>query len=117
MRIALYDSLVAPTTEVAGIFIVVAAALCGGYLVLNHQTHLFGIRISNEPLTHGLMSLFFGMLAGASDPVRRLTTVFNSVLPRDMQGRPLNPIARFPEVDTADRHNQLAPGEIAALLA
>lgn len=79
MRIALFDSLVAPTTEVAGIFIVVAAALCGGYLVLNHQTHLFGIRISNEPLTHGLMSLFFGMLAGASDPVRRLTTVFNSL--------------------------------------
>lgn len=79
MRIALYDSLVAPTTEVAGIFIVVAAALCGGYLVLNHQTHLFGIRISNEPLTHGLMSLFFGMLAGASDPVRRLTMIFNSL--------------------------------------
>lgn len=26
-----------------------------------------------------LMSLFFGMLAGASDPVRRLTTVFNSL--------------------------------------
>jgi len=79
MRIALYDSLVAPTTEVAGIFIIVAAALCGGYLVLNHQTHLFGIRISQEPLTHGLMSLFFGMLAGASDPVRRLTGVFNSL--------------------------------------
>ena len=79
MRIALYDSLVAPVTEVAGIAIVVAAALCGGYLVLNHQTHLFGIRISDEPLTHGLMSLFFGMLAGASDPVRRLTAVFNSL--------------------------------------
>jgi ATP-binding cassette subfamily B protein/subfamily B ATP-binding cassette protein MsbA len=79
MRIALYDSLVAPTTEMAGIGIVIAAALCGGYLVLNHQTHLFGVRISEQPLTHGLMSLFFGMLAGASDPVRRLTAVFNSL--------------------------------------
>ena len=79
MRIALYDSLVAPTTELAGIGIVVAAALCGGYLVLNQQTHLLGIRISDQPLTHGLMSLFFGMLAGASDPVRRLTSVFNSL--------------------------------------
>lgn len=79
MRIALYDSLVAPTTEMAGIGIVIAAALCGGYLVLNHQTHLFGVRISDQPLTHGLMSLFFGMLAGASDPVRRLTAVFNSL--------------------------------------
>jgi ATP-binding cassette subfamily B protein/subfamily B ATP-binding cassette protein MsbA len=79
MRIALYDSLVAPTTEMAGIGIAIAAALCGGYLVLNHQTHLFGVRISSEPLTHGLMTLFFGMLAGASDPVRRLTSVFNSL--------------------------------------
>lgn len=79
MRIAVYDSLVAPTTEVAGMGIIVAAALCGGYLVLNRQTHLFGIRISDEPLTHGYMTLFFSMLVGASDPVRRLTGVFNSL--------------------------------------
>jgi ATP-binding cassette, subfamily B, bacterial MsbA len=79
MRIAMYDSLVSPFTETIGIAIIMAAVLCGGYLVLNQQTHLFGIRISDEPLTHGWLTLFYCMLAGASDPGRRLTAAFNSL--------------------------------------
>jgi subfamily B ATP-binding cassette protein MsbA len=79
MRIALYDSLVSPFTETVGMLIIMAAVLSGGYLVLNQQTHLFGIRISEEPLTHGLLTMFYCMLAGASDPGRRLTAAFNSL--------------------------------------
>ena len=79
IRINLYDSMVSPVTEIAGIAIIVAAILCGGYLVLNQQTHLFGIRISEKPLTHGYLTMFYCMLAGASDPIRRMTTVFNSL--------------------------------------
>jgi ATP-binding cassette subfamily B protein/subfamily B ATP-binding cassette protein MsbA len=79
LRIAMYDALVSPVTEVCGIAIIIAAVLCGGYLVLNQETHLFGIRVSDEPLTHGWLTLFYCMLAGASDPVRRLTAVFNSL--------------------------------------
>jgi ATP-binding cassette, subfamily B, bacterial MsbA len=79
MRIAMYDAFVSPFTETVGIAIIMAAVLCGGYLVLNQQTHLFGIRISEEPLTHGWLTLFYCMLAGASDPGRRLTAAFNSL--------------------------------------
>ncbi|HMP06925.1 MAG TPA: ABC transporter transmembrane domain-containing protein [Lacipirellulaceae bacterium] len=79
MRIALYSSLVSPVTEISGICIIVAAILCGGFLVLNQQTHLFGIRVSHEPLTHGWLTLFYCFLAGASDPVRRLTAIFNTL--------------------------------------
>jgi ATP-binding cassette subfamily B protein/subfamily B ATP-binding cassette protein MsbA len=79
MRIAMYDSLVSPFTETVGILIIMAAVLSGGYLVLNQQTHLFGIRISEEPLTHGWLTMFYCMLAGASDPGRRLTAAFNSL--------------------------------------
>ena len=79
MRIAFYNSLVSPLTETAGVAMMLAAVLAGGYLVLNQQTHLFGIRISNEPLTHGSMTLFYGFLAGASDPVRRLSNMFNGL--------------------------------------
>jgi ATP-binding cassette, subfamily B, bacterial MsbA len=79
MRIAMYDSLVSPFTETIGIVIIMAAVLSGGYLVLNQQTHLLGIRISQEPLTHGWLTLFYCMLAGASDPGRRLTAAFNSL--------------------------------------
>ena len=79
MKITLYDAMVSPLTETMGIGIVVAATLAGGYLVLNQQTHLFGLRISNEPLTHGLLTLYYGFLAGASDPARRLSAVFNGL--------------------------------------
>ena len=79
MKIAWYNALVSPVTENLGIGMVVLAALAGGYLVLNQQTHLFGIRISHDALTHGDMSLFFAMLVGMSDPARRLTEVFNQL--------------------------------------
>lgn len=79
MRIAFYDSLVSPLTETMGVAMMLGAVIAGGYLVLNQQTHLLGIRISDEPLTHGSMTLFYGFLAGASDPVRRLSTVFNGL--------------------------------------
>ncbi|MCA9234990.1 MAG: ABC transporter ATP-binding protein [Planctomycetales bacterium] len=79
MRIAFYDSLVSPMTELLGIAVIVVVVIAGGYLVLNGQTHLFKVRISHEPLTHGTLTLFYGLLAGASDPMRRMTGVFNTV--------------------------------------
>ncbi|TWT88946.1 putative ABC transporter ATP-binding protein [Pseudobythopirellula maris] len=77
MKIARYNALVSPLTENLGIMMVMLAALAGGFLVLNQETHLFGVRISETPLTHGHMTLFFAMLIGMSDPARRLAEVFN----------------------------------------
>ncbi len=79
MKIATYNSLVSPTTENLGIAMVLTAALAGGYLVLGGKTHLFGLPISNQGLTHGDMAMFFSMLAGMSDPARRLSNVFNEL--------------------------------------
>lgn len=79
MRIGWYGSLVSPVTENLGVAMVVVAALSGGYLVLNQQTHLFNIRISDTLLTHGQMGAFFMMLAGMSDPARRLSGIFNQL--------------------------------------
>ena len=79
MRIAFYDSLTSPMTELLGIVMIIAVVLAGGFLVLNQQTHLFGLRISEEPLSHGALTLFYMSLAGASDPLRRMTSVFNNV--------------------------------------
>lgn len=79
MRIATYNSLVSPLTETLGIAMVLMAALAGGYLVLGGHTDLFGIPISDRPLTHGAMSMFFAMLVGMSDPARRLSNVFNDL--------------------------------------
>ena len=79
MRIAFYNSLTSPIVETMGVGMIMAVMIAGGYLVLNEQTHLFRIRISDERLTHGMMTTFFLMLAGASDPVRRISAIFNSL--------------------------------------
>jgi ATP-binding cassette subfamily B protein/subfamily B ATP-binding cassette protein MsbA len=51
----------------------------GGYLVLGQQTHILGFKISDIALTHGEMSVFFAMLAGMSDPARRLSNEFSFI--------------------------------------
>ncbi|MFO0791345.1 MAG: ABC transporter ATP-binding protein [Pirellulales bacterium] len=79
MRIAMYNNLVSPVVETLGIAIVIVAAVMGGYLVLGQNTHIFGIKISDMPLNHGDMSLFFAMLAGMSDPARRLSGEFSNI--------------------------------------
>jgi ATP-binding cassette, subfamily B, bacterial MsbA len=75
MKTERLDALVSPSTEMVGMGMILLAAITGGYLVLNQQTHVLGIKISNVPLTHGMMSVFFAMMAGISDPARRLTDI------------------------------------------
>ncbi len=79
MRIARYDSLTHPVTEIMGLAMISLAILAGAYLVLNNETHLFGIRMSNRPLSFGSLFLFFGLLSGVSDPARKLSEVFSRI--------------------------------------
>ena len=76
MRIAMLDSLINPITEIVGIFIICVAILAGAYLVLNQQTHLLGVRMSDRPLTMSGLLIFYGFLAGVSDPVRKVSEVY-----------------------------------------
>jgi ATP-binding cassette subfamily B protein/subfamily B ATP-binding cassette protein MsbA len=76
MKMALYDSFVRPTTEVMGILMIALAILAGAYLVLNQETRLFGVWMSNEPLSLGQLLVFYGFLAGVSDPSRKIGDVF-----------------------------------------
>ncbi len=77
MKIAFYDSLVSPVTETIGVGVIMLVVMAGGYLVLNQQTHLFGLRVSDAPLSHGMLTTFYCMLLGVIDPFRRLSGVFN----------------------------------------
>ncbi|MDZ4657974.1 MAG: ABC transporter ATP-binding protein [Bythopirellula sp.] len=77
MKIAFYDSLISPFSETIGLVIIAAVVTAGGYLVLNQQTHLFGIRVSEHPLSHGMLTTFYLMLIGIIEPSRRISGVFN----------------------------------------
>ncbi|HEX4149700.1 MAG TPA: ABC transporter transmembrane domain-containing protein, partial [Pirellulales bacterium] len=79
MRIARYDSLTRPLVEVLGVVIIAVALLAGAYLTINRETHLLGVRICNEPLSLSMLFLFYGLLAGMSDPARKLSEVFSRI--------------------------------------
>ena len=79
MRIVKYNALIRPTTELMGISIICLAMLAGGYLVLNQQTHLLGIRMSARPLGFGALITFYALLIGASDPLRKIADVFGTL--------------------------------------
>ena len=79
MRIALYNALTKPATEVMGIAMISLALTAGAYLTLNQQTHLLGIRLCNRPLDLATLLVFYGLLIGTIEPVRKLSEIFNSL--------------------------------------
>lgn len=79
LRIALRHAWAKPATELMGISVICIALLAGGYLVLHEETHLLGLRMSATPLDFGLLMTFFALLAGISDPFRKLSDVYHEI--------------------------------------
>ncbi len=81
VRIALYDSLLRPITEILSIVSIALSMLVGAWLVLNQETHLFGfIKISETPIKPAMLLLFYAMLAGAADPARKMSEIVNVIV-------------------------------------
>jgi subfamily B ATP-binding cassette protein MsbA len=76
MKIARYDALSRPMTEMMGIVSICLALLGGAWLVLQNQTHLLGIRMCYEVLGPGELIVFYAMLIGTADPFRKLSDIF-----------------------------------------
>jgi subfamily B ATP-binding cassette protein MsbA len=72
-KIARYDAWTNPFTEWMGMITVALTLLAGLYLAVNNETHLFGIRLSSRPPGVAELLLFYGLLAGISDPLRKLS--------------------------------------------
>lgn len=79
MRIARYDSLSRPLTEMMGILTIALAMLAGAYLVLAGETRLLGIQMCARPLDLESIFLFFGFLAGTADPFRKMSDIFTKL--------------------------------------
>jgi subfamily B ATP-binding cassette protein MsbA len=77
MKIARYDSLSHPITEVMGILTISLALLAGAWLVLKGETRLLGIPLSSRPLDLSTLLLFYGFLLGTADPVRKFSDIFS----------------------------------------
>ena len=74
-----YFALANPITEILGIGMVATSIAVGAWLVINQQTQIFGITMTDRPMTVPGIMVFFGMLIGASDPVRKLSAVLTGL--------------------------------------
>jgi len=79
LRIAWYDALLRGNNEVLGTGVVCLSLLAGGYLVLGEHTHIFGVRMSANQMTFSTLVLFYGLLLGATDPLRKLGGVHMTI--------------------------------------
>ncbi|HZT80740.1 MAG TPA: ABC transporter ATP-binding protein [Gemmataceae bacterium] len=76
MRVVLLDALAGPVIELLGVAAVAGALLVGAYLVLEHRTHLLGLRMTLQPLEPESLLTLYACLAAIADPVRKLSSVY-----------------------------------------
>jgi ATP-binding cassette, subfamily B, bacterial MsbA len=79
LKATFFHALSSPVTEFLGMGILCTGVIVSGYLVINQETHIFGIPMSDKPLSITLVTVFFGLLVGASDPLRKLSSVISGV--------------------------------------
>ncbi len=76
MMVVNLDALASPVIELLGVVAVAAALLAGAYLVLENQTHLFGLRMTGQKLESEELLQLYALLAAIADPVRKLSSVY-----------------------------------------
>lgn len=79
IKLELYGSLVRSNNELVGIGMVCLSLIAGGYLVLNQETHIWGIRLAEKPMDFGGIMTFYAFLIAAADPIRKLGDVFGAI--------------------------------------
>ncbi len=79
MRISIFGALSRINNELLGVTMLTLSVLVGGYLVLTSQTHLFGFRMCAAPMSFGALMMFFTLMIGVSDPLRKLADVYNMI--------------------------------------
>lgn len=79
MLVVNIDALADPVIEVLGVAAVAAALLAGAHLVLQQATHLFSMRMTEQPLDAVELLQLYVLLAAIADPVRKLSSVFTRI--------------------------------------
>ena len=79
IRVIRIDSAAGPLLETLGVMAVSLALVAGAYLVLEKQTHIFGLRMIDDPLTFEALITLYMFLATIADPVRKLSSVYTKM--------------------------------------
>ncbi len=79
LKSTFYNSLASPVTEVLGMGMLCTGIIVSSYLVINQETAIFGIKLTDDVPTPASMTVFFGLLIGAADPLRKLSGVITGI--------------------------------------
>ena len=79
MRMIYIDAATGPIVEVLGVVAISLALASGTYLVLSGNTHMFGIRMTSQPMDFETLLQLYAFLAATADPIRRLTSVYTKI--------------------------------------
>ncbi|WP_439626743.1 ABC transporter transmembrane domain-containing protein [Gemmata sp.] len=79
MRMIYIDAATGPIVEVLVVAAISLALASGTYLVVTGNTHIFGFRMTGQPLEFATLLQLYAFLAATADPVRRLTSVYTKV--------------------------------------
>jgi subfamily B ATP-binding cassette protein MsbA len=79
MRVIYIDAFANPMMELLGIGAVSLALAAGTYLVVTGHTHIFGLRMTSQPLGFEELLQLYAFLAAIADPVRKLSSVYTKL--------------------------------------
>ncbi|HET6572545.1 MAG TPA: ABC transporter ATP-binding protein [Fimbriiglobus sp.] len=79
MRVVAIDAFASPVVEVLGVSAVALALLAGAYLVLEGQTRIFGMNMTDQKMSFESLVQLYVFLAAIADPVRKLSSVYTKV--------------------------------------
>ncbi len=79
MRVVTIDAFAGPVVEILGVAAVALALLAGAYLVLEGQTRIFGMNMTDQKMSFESLVQLYVFLAAIADPVRKLSSVYTKV--------------------------------------
>jgi ATP-binding cassette subfamily B protein/subfamily B ATP-binding cassette protein MsbA len=79
MQVVNLDALTGPIVELLGVAAVSIALMAGAYLVVQGETHLFGMRMTEYKMELPTLVQLYALLLAISDPVRKLSSVYTKI--------------------------------------
>ena len=79
MRVIRLDAFAGPLVELLGVAAVSLALLAGAYLVMEGQTEIFGVKMTDQEMGFETLIQLYVLLAAIADPVRRLSSVYSKI--------------------------------------
>ncbi len=79
MKLVQIDAMSGPAAELLGMLAASAVLLPAAFLVLRSQTTIWGIPLAPSPPTFPDLALFYVLLAGVLEPVRKFSKFYNTI--------------------------------------